>query len=270
MAAKAKDTKKGKVEGEGLASILGGKGFEDATGDSYAIPFLRILQKGSPEVDEDDDAFIDGAKPGMIIHTVTQEVFDTVEFIPVKFTQTYIEWVPRNQGGGFRGEYALGAKVTEEMLASTEENEKRIPILPNGNEFKRHANYYGALKRAEEVYEPICISMASTQLTFSRKWMTQMKQTTLELGDQTVAGLNMDVFTWRLSTIRQENDQGTWYGWKAERVDHNLNLEDASNPLYLPAVQEQSTFITNAMSNNLLTLDRSQQQADSSEQDNTL
>ena len=43
-----------------------GAGFENASSDCYAIPYLQILQKGSPQCDDDNNAHIDGAVPGHI------------------------------------------------------------------------------------------------------------------------------------------------------------------------------------------------------------
>ena len=56
-----------------------GRGFEEADADSFAIPFLAMLQKGTPQADPDDPAYIKGAKPGMFMNTVTLELFTEVE-----------------------------------------------------------------------------------------------------------------------------------------------------------------------------------------------
>jgi hypothetical protein len=53
-----------------------GGGMEEATADSFAIPFLAVLQKGSPQVDEASGQQIKGAKQGMIFETVTKSLFD--------------------------------------------------------------------------------------------------------------------------------------------------------------------------------------------------
>ena len=42
-----------------------GAGFEGATAEDFSIPFITILQKMSPQCDEDSDGYVDGAKPGM-------------------------------------------------------------------------------------------------------------------------------------------------------------------------------------------------------------
>ena len=56
-----------------------GAGFEGADSQSFAIPYLIILQSNSPQVDEDDGKYIKGAKVGMFLNTVTGEIFDGKE-----------------------------------------------------------------------------------------------------------------------------------------------------------------------------------------------
>ena len=48
-----------------------GSGFEEATSDSYAVPFLQVLQSGSPQCKKSDGKYIKGAEEGMIFNTVT-------------------------------------------------------------------------------------------------------------------------------------------------------------------------------------------------------
>ena len=80
------------------------EGFENLGADDYAIPFFSILQKGSPEVDPDKkDEYIPGSKPGMIMNSVTNELIDgKVGFaiVPVHRKHEFLEWIPRDQGGG--------------------------------------------------------------------------------------------------------------------------------------------------------------------------
>ena len=55
-----------------------GAGFDGMTQEDYALPFLRLLTSTSPEVGE-----IDGALPGMMLNSVTGEVFDGKKGIAV-------------------------------------------------------------------------------------------------------------------------------------------------------------------------------------------
>ena len=86
-----------------------GAGMEQTDKESFAIPFLRALQKISPQVDEADSAYVPGAKGGQLFNSVTQELFDGKEgvtFLPCYFQRTFLRWAPRGADGGMRGEYS--------------------------------------------------------------------------------------------------------------------------------------------------------------------
>ena len=66
------------IEAFGVADFEAdaGAGMENVTADDLQIPFLSILQSNSPQLDESEGKYIDGAKAGMILNTVTNEIFD--------------------------------------------------------------------------------------------------------------------------------------------------------------------------------------------------
>ena len=55
----------------------GGEGFSDVTTEDLAIPFLRILESMSPQVNERDGAYVKNAKAGMIYNNVLNEYLAT-------------------------------------------------------------------------------------------------------------------------------------------------------------------------------------------------
>src|SRR4051812_43302379 len=68
---------------------------------SIQIPFLRILQSNSPELDPEEAKYIEDAKLGQIVNTVSGETFKAVELIPVFHYATFVEWKQRDAGGGY-------------------------------------------------------------------------------------------------------------------------------------------------------------------------
>jgi hypothetical protein len=243
---------------EGIESILGGHGREEAQANDYAIPMLRILQKMSPEVDSDDAAYVKGAKPGQIIHTISKKTFDFINIIPVHYRKTYIEWVIRENGGGFRGEYEPAMAM--EMMKTTTLDDKRRNILPNGNQLAEHANYYVLAESDEDYWEPALISMTSSQLKTSRTWLSQLKDMSIEIGGEVYRNLDLNAYMWTLATQKLENDKGKWYGWVAEQQQNILDM---------PRLIDDSKATRRAVSANLLTYDRAEQQG-IAEQENVL
>lgn len=197
-----------------FADVLGkddiNAGFEDADQSAYAIPFLTILQTNSPQCDEDDEDYIDGAKPGMIYNTVSNSLQKEITIIPVKYQRQFIEWIPRSDGGGLVG-YHSATEALRLMEGSTR-NDKGVPILENGHELKDHRNHFVLVV---ETGEQALISMTSSQIKTSRKWMSNMQALKVLVKGQKVTP-PMYSSVYKFSTIKQENDKGKWYGWTYE------------------------------------------------------
>jgi hypothetical protein len=105
--AKAKSTE---ISADLLDDIFDNAG-EGASYDSseMQIPFVRLLQALSPQLKKKDPQYIDGAASGDIFNNVTGQYWSGEEgivVVPCYQTTKYLEFTPREQGGGFRGEIA--------------------------------------------------------------------------------------------------------------------------------------------------------------------
>lgn len=83
-----------------------GAGTEGMTSADVSIPFINLLQPLSPEVEEGGSAQVEGARPGMFYNSVTKELTDGKKgflFQPCARQHVYVEWIPRDSGGGFVG-----------------------------------------------------------------------------------------------------------------------------------------------------------------------
>ena len=58
-------------------------GSQNMTQEDLALPFLKVLGQLSPEVNKRDGKYVEGAEPGMILNTVTNEVFAGAKGIDV-------------------------------------------------------------------------------------------------------------------------------------------------------------------------------------------
>ena len=54
--------------------LLNGTGLEDTTSEDFAIPFIRIIQSGSPQTKKADGKYVKGAEEGDIINTVSNQI----------------------------------------------------------------------------------------------------------------------------------------------------------------------------------------------------
>ena len=76
------------------------QGTQNISQEDLALPFLKILGQLSPEVNKRDGKYVEGAEPGKIINTVTNQLFDTLQVVPVFYKRQYIEWQDRGTSTG--------------------------------------------------------------------------------------------------------------------------------------------------------------------------
>lgn len=189
-------------------------GFETADAEAYAIPFLNILQSGSPQVKKSDGAYIKGAEEGMLFNTVTQELIsdEGVVVIPCYYKRSFIKWAPRETGGGYRGEVS----PSDPQVTAGKTNAEGQLIDAEGNELTDTRTHYVLVLDKNGGYQPAVISMSSSQLKKSRQWMSRMNGLKFTRADGTLFTPPMFSHTYRVSTAAESNDKGSWFGWKIE------------------------------------------------------
>lgn len=199
-----------------------GGGFEQADKDAYAIPFLSVLQAGSPQVKKSDGAYIKGAEEGFLYNSVTQEVVngeEGVKVIPCYYTRRYVKWGARETGGGFKGEFL----PTDPVLAQAKEVDGLMLLPDPSGSFNPKTsdrlvdtrNHY-VLIVTDQGYTPALISLSSTQIKKSRQWMSKMDGIKLRRADGSLFTAPMFSHAYKLTTVPEANDKGSWYGWKVE------------------------------------------------------
>jgi hypothetical protein len=189
-----------------------GQGTEGLGTDDLAIPFINILQTNSPQISKRDGKYIEGAEAGMLFNTVTNELFDGevgVEVVPCAYQRNLVEWVPRDQEGGFIASHDPESGVLQE----TTKNERGQDILPNGNYLANTAQHYVILLSPTYGPTQAVISMSSTQLKKSRKWNTQMVSQTVTLPSGEIKPAPSFASAYLLKTMTESNKHGSWFGY---------------------------------------------------------
>jgi len=188
-----------------------GDGMQNVTTEDMAIPFLRILQQMSPQLNKREGAYVQGAEEGMIMNTVTGELWEADEgvlFIPCAFNFKHIVWKDRDQGGGIEASYPRGAE-----LPSYTTDEKNKMRTAEGHTLTPTAEHYGLIYDPKSgTIEQALISMSSTQLKHSKKWnsMMQQQQVKTKQGMKQAPSYSR---VYRLKTVGESNDQGNWSNW---------------------------------------------------------
>jgi hypothetical protein len=188
-----------------------GSGLENTSTQDYAIPFLGILQALSPQLNRQEGAYIKGAEQGNIFNNVTNEVIDGEEkgilVIPVAFQFKNIEWKPRESGGGLVAMYDRDNTPTD---VSTDDRGRTV--RPNGNIVSATAHHYVLVISEDGNVGQAVIAMTSTQLKKSRRWNSMMSQIKLR-GPNGMFTPPTYSHVYRLKTVPESNNQGSWYGW---------------------------------------------------------
>jgi len=191
------------------------QGTQNISQDDLALPFLKILGQLSPEVNKRDGKYVEGAEPGKIINTVTNELFDSLNVIPVFYKRQYVEWQDR---GTSTGAPVAIHEADSDIVSQTTRGKDYKDRLPNGNYLENTANHFVlTLGASPENVEHALISMKSTQLKVSRKWNSMMMGLKMQ-GKNGLFTPPTYSHIYKLSTVQMSNDKGTWFGWDVSKA----------------------------------------------------
>ena len=190
-------------------------GSQNMTQEDLALPFLKVLGQLSPEVNKRDGKYVEGAEPGMILNTVTNEIFDGnkgINVLPVFYERKYVEWQARGEGKGSPG--AIHS-ADSDIVSTTTRDKSFKDRLPNGNYLENTANHFVVLLGNNP--STALISMKATQLKISRKWNSIMMGIKLN-GKNGLFTPPTYSHIYNLKTVQMSNDKGTWFGWEVTKV----------------------------------------------------
>ena len=188
------------------------QGAQNISQEDLALPFLKILGQLSPEVNKRDGKYVEGAEPGKIINTVTNQLYDSINVVPCHYKRQYIEWQDRGTSSG--APVAIH-DADSDIVSQTTRGKDYKDRLPNGNYLDNTASHF-VLTLGENPSTAL-ISMKSTQLKVSRKWNSLMMGLKLQ-GKNGLFTPPTYSHIYNLSTVQMSNDKGTWFGWEVEKM----------------------------------------------------
>lgn len=213
------------------------RGNENITQDDIIVPRLNLIQTISPECDENDPNFVEGAKAGMFINNLTRELYESpVVIIPVAYRKEYVIFKERSAGGGFKGSYPSEAEAQNFIEMSAETN---LEIIETGVHFCLLVKDNGS-------FEEVVVTMTSTKLKASRKLNSLVRMR----GTDRFAG------TYKVFSVRAENEHGKYHtidvanaGWasqdlykKAEKIYGAIVAGEREVDYSGPEVTEEEAF----------------------------
>lgn len=165
--------------------------------EDVALPFLGVVQSMSPQRKKTHEKYIPGAEEGMIFNSVSKRLYsgdEGIELVLVHYEKIWMEWVPRDDGGGLVAIY----KTPEEAKANCKP----------GNEIKDTIQYY-VLARDPDTgdWKGAILSMTSTKLKVARQLNGQLTDLRVKIGDRSI-NPPMGSTIWRMKTVAQTNRKG--------------------------------------------------------------
>ena len=188
-----------------------GRGLENVSNDDITIPRLAVVQAGSPQRKKKDEKYIEGAEEGHIFNTVTNQLYDVegITVIPCGYKKSYVEWVPRESGGGL-------VAIHDMKPEGTTVDPKTKKSFLGENQIVDTAEHFILIKN-NDIWEPAILTMTSSNLGVSRKWNTLLKMKKMNIKGQMVEPPSF-LYMFKLSTINAENDLGSWFKYKIEEI----------------------------------------------------
>lgn len=209
-----------------------GEGLSQAQEDNL-VPLLYTLQALSPQVKPDDPARMPGAEMGDLLLKATGQLWKGKEgfvFQPCAFGKEWVEWVPRERGGGFVGRFP---ELPDDAVEYSDPKSPNIKRQKRGeNELVETRYHFGNVFDDDgNLIGQMVIPLASTGHTFSRGWMMYMN------GQRLPNGALAPSYTraYRIQSQGKKNTKGSWYGLKytdmgwvtIEQLRLGRNLHDA-------------------------------------------
>jgi hypothetical protein len=179
----------------------------------------------------DSPAYVDGAKAGSIwLRNYDPPIVDGKTGIlvqPVKMYKEWVEWVPRDAGGGMVGRYlkrpesavCRDVATNRWVLGEHELRETRMWVV----------NYFNPGPVA------FIIPCQSTMNTFARQWNTVIEQQFEDGGRMSPTWR----YLWRLTTKQRQNSMGKWHVLAFEKGEKIMDRDRAmAGHLLLKSVSE--------------------------------
>lgn len=215
-----------------------GAGLEDMRADELLTPFLALLQPLSPQLDRSSGVYIPEAHDGMLVNTLTGELYNGevgLDIIPVARNYMYGEWVPRDDGGGFRGKHSPEEPLV--MQLKREQGEFKSLKMLNGNDLIEQYDLYALVGPAPitvENHSQVVIGFTSTKITVYKRLMSRISQIRYPINGVPQRP-PIYAHRWHLTTVQQSNKKGRFWNLEfalsgGEQVRDSLIKPD--QPLY--------------------------------------
>ena len=202
-----------------------GEGLSDFQQSDFLIPYVRIIQALSKELQKNHAKFIKDAEQGAFVNSATRKLYSgETGFIavPVAFGHRYMAWRPNNGGPA----YDMGDDPTKYNAATPDDKGKRFDA--EGNELSDALQFFVILVHPESgEWEVAVLNFTGSQAKKGRGWATTMNHR-MERHPKTQQLFRPAVYfySYKITTVPESNDQGSWYGFLIEEGPKVMDLQN--------------------------------------------
>ena len=218
-----------------------GQGFENQSMADRKLPVIELLQSNSPSVVRGKGK----VWAGMFRNTVTDEVMEQILFIPAITDHCFTEWLPRDDGGGFRGRHRKDSAVVREAIARNngrsigrlpvpQPNDKSGKVMPAHELVETFEIYALLLSKDGEVAGIGLIPFASTKIKEYRTWNTRIANFAPTLGGRKFSPGEIPIFAHRVALTSIDSPAGGQYDFKLPALAPANGGDDLKNSLLPP------------------------------------
>ena len=226
-----------------------GEGMEDFGQQDFTVPFIGILQALSKPLQKNHSKYIAGAEQGQFLNSATQQLYPGGEpgkekngdwkeggliVVPCHFEHRYIGWKPNN--GGIAHDYGTDPTIYESIEPGAEGTPNAYKRMdPEGNEIVDTMQYFVL------IIDPATGSMEAAVVPFSKihakkakKWNNLIRAHT-EIRNGKPIKPAIYFYAYRLTSIPESNDKGSWYSFNIEDYDKLPNMGEFGGQVFTAA-----------------------------------
>lgn len=201
-----------------------GLGLENVRLADQVLPRLKLIQKMSPEWENNNPEYIEGAKIGQFFNTATRKLYDQLILVPASYQIQFVEWKPNR--GGLVKNWMQDSRMYD-RCSFVEEGEKKFFKTPGGNIMQATGTFF-CLEASGEWPEFCVISLASTQYKHSQEWVTKITGQKVRLNSGQLITPAPFFRSYKAEPQPETSGKNTWLGWKVTPGEPTLSLKDGA------------------------------------------
>lgn len=224
-----------KKEDIGFMEEIAGQGYENIGQEDISTPYLKVAQALSPELDKEEDAYIEALEVGMFFNSLTSKVYGReINLIPVHYEKSWMEWKPDR-----------GGLVGKHEPFSIQVDKTDFSKWKYGNNIISDTLMFYCFVEGHMEDGPLVYALTGSGIRHGKNWNTQIMMTKLPSGSRAPYFSSV----WKLNTTKQKNEQGTWYqiGGKKSNIVRSRFITSKEYTELIAPIREDLNRLTSSV-----------------------